>query len=232
MIDFAPHNMTSNNLPCPYVASASSEAPPDLAFRCFDGTETAGFSWRTDWETTGFLKIYLGPTQLYTLYEYQITFSADQNTTYAPKDWTLEGSHNGVDWDVLDAVAGEVGWSQGEKRTFVCDVKTTPYLFYKINISANNGGVRISMAQIYLWGSYVNQFSGTVKEKGNPVIRTIRSYIRSTGVLFATATSKADGTFSVVALDTTTEMFVVAFDDDAGDQYNALIFDRVKGVPI
>lgn len=74
------------------------------------------------------------------------------------------------------------------------------------------------------------KLSGTVKEKGVPVIRIVRSYIRSTGELYASVYSAADGSFSVQAIDDTTDMFVIAFDDALGDQYNALIYDRVKGV--
>ncbi|MBA7492389.1 hypothetical protein ES702_02939 [subsurface metagenome] len=74
------------------------------------------------------------------------------------------------------------------------------------------------------------KLSGTVKEKGAAVVRTVRSYVRSTGVLYSTGQSGAGGAFSIDAPDDTTEMYVIALDDDAGDQYNALIFDRVKGV--
>ena len=34
------------------------------------------------------------------------------------KDWTFEGSNNGSDWDVLDTVTGETGWTLGEQRVF------------------------------------------------------------------------------------------------------------------
>lgn len=72
--------------------------------------------------------------------------------------------------------------------------------------------------------------TGTLTEKGSPVIRTINSYIRSTGELYSSTVSEANGTFSLAAPDTTTEMYILALDNDPGDQYNALIYDRVKGV--
>lgn len=71
---------------------------------------------------------------------------------------------------------------------------------------------------------------GTVKEKGVAVIRTLRCYTRSTGVLFDTTVSEADGSFILDAPDDATEMIVIAFDNDLGDQYNALIYDRVIGI--
>uniref|UniRef100_A0A6H1Z7R4 Uncharacterized protein n=1 Tax=viral metagenome TaxID=1070528 RepID=A0A6H1Z7R4_9ZZZZ len=80
-----------------------------------------------------------------------------------------------------------------------------------------------------LIGPAAYQLSGTVKEKGSPVSRVVRSYKRSTGELFASGSSAGDGTFSIDAPNDTDEMYVLALDDDAGDQYNALVFDRVKG---
>ncbi len=232
MIDFAPHNMTDNALPLPYVASASTQAGGNHAYRCFDGSEAGGFAWISDLEAQAWLKIDLGADNAYIMSQYDITFAADQAVNFAPKNWTMKGSNNNVDWDIIDTVANELTWSQGEKRTFVCDIKTTPYRYFMIDISANNGGDRHSIAELYYFRPYPFKLTGTVKEKGSPVIRTIRSYNRSTGEFFDSIASLADGTFSVGAPDETTEMFIIAFDDDAGDQYNALIFDRVYGVPI
>jgi len=90
-------------------------------------------------------------------------------------------------------------------------------------------GVKYLIQEIVSW-VYPYVLKGTVKEKGSPVQRTLMCFYRSTGVLFSSTVSLSDGTFVLGAPDTTTEMFVVAFDDDAGDQYNSLVFDRVKGV--
>lgn len=72
--------------------------------------------------------------------------------------------------------------------------------------------------------------SGTIKEEGSPVSRTVRSYTRSTGVLYSSGASYGNGVFSIDAPDNTTEMYVVSLPDGNGGKYNALIFDRVKGV--
>ncbi len=55
------------------------------------------------------------------------------------KTWTFEGSNDNMSWNVVDTVASETGWSFGETRTFNCDVTTTPYRYYRMNITANNG---------------------------------------------------------------------------------------------
>lgn len=72
--------------------------------------------------------------------------------------------------------------------------------------------------------------TGTVKQQSANVVRTVRSYIRSTGELYDSTQSAANGTYTLLAPDNTTLMFVIAFDDDAGDVYNALILDRVTAI--
>lgn len=65
--------------------------------------------------------------------------------TDAPKDWTIRGSNNGTDWDVLDTRAGVNDWSWdgglGWTDTHYYEFEnTTPYSIYEINVTANNGG--------------------------------------------------------------------------------------------
>lgn len=232
MYDFAPHNMTSNILPVPYVASASSAAGGNLPYLCFDGLILAGYAWISDLAATSWLKIDLGANNTHKLDTYDITFATGQPLNYAPRDWTMEGSNNDSDWDVLDTVTGETAWAANEKRTFECDVKTTSYRYFKLNMSLSNTGSRFSIAELHFWAQWIHHLAGTVKEKGNPVVRTLFTYFRSTGAFFDSASSEEDGSFSIGVPDSTTEMFVVCLDDDAGDQYNALIYDRVKGALI
>jgi len=76
----------------------------------------------------------------------------------------------------------------------------------------------------------LSTLSGTVKENDVGVARTVRAYIRSTGVLYSSTTSEVNGSFSLSAPDTATEMFILALPGSAGGDYNALIYDGVKGV--
>ncbi len=48
----------------------------------------------------------------------QYTIQAEDDS-YAPKDWTLEVSHDGTTWDTVDTVTGETSWGAPEKRTFL-----------------------------------------------------------------------------------------------------------------
>ncbi|MFC6997081.1 T9SS type B sorting domain-containing protein [Rufibacter roseus] len=55
-----------------------------------------------------------------------------------PKNWTLEGSNNGNDWTVLDTRTGET-FSQRIQAKSYAITNTTPYAYYRLNISALNG---------------------------------------------------------------------------------------------
>jgi len=82
-----------------------------------------------------------------------------------------------------------------------------------------------------LLSSILYTVSGTVAENGTPVARKLYLFDRATGVKVAAATSDATtGSYLFAVPDTTTKYFVVALDDDAGTEYNALIADRVTGV--
>lgn len=72
--------------------------------------------------------------------------------------------------------------------------------------------------------------SGVVTESSTGVARTVRVYDRATGALLAeTISSSEDGSFSI-PIYSNDPVYVVALDDDSGDDYNAIIFDRV--IPI
>ncbi|RLD41470.1 MAG: hypothetical protein DRI89_09720 [Bacteroidetes bacterium] len=59
------------------------------------------------------------------------------NVTYTPKDWQFQASDDGTNWTTLDSRSNE-SWNSGEWRAFTFS-NTTPYRYYQINITANNG---------------------------------------------------------------------------------------------
>lgn len=62
-----------------------------------------------------------------------------------PKDWTLQGSHNGSDWVTLDSKSGEEFTSRFQQRVFWIN-NTTAYKFYRLNIQGLRGGNTFQMA--------------------------------------------------------------------------------------
>lgn len=59
----------------------------------------------------------------------------NSDTNRRPRDWTFEGSNDGATWFVLDTVTGS------NVATYYSSVlaNTTPYTYYRINVSVTNG---------------------------------------------------------------------------------------------
>jgi hypothetical protein len=73
-------------------------------------------------------------------------------TGRAPKSWTLQGSHNGTDFDTLHTVVNTPEFTNGEKRDFTCTVATTAYRYFRLNVTANNGDASyLQIGELYLY---------------------------------------------------------------------------------
>ena len=70
-------------------------------------------------------------------------------------------------------------------------------------------------------------YDGYITENDNPVNRTVRLYYRDTGELIDSTTSSGVSGYYNLSTTTNDEHFIVAFDDEAGEDYNALILDRL-----
>lgn len=133
--------MTANDLPSPCVASASSVRTGYEAYRAFNHSVTVlNDNWMTDQlGVTGWLKIDLGSGNEVAVNGYSV--SVNRGTSYAsacPKNWTLDGSNNDIDWVTLDTQTNQTTWADLEMRTFSF-TNTTAYRYYRLNITANNG---------------------------------------------------------------------------------------------
>jgi hypothetical protein len=149
-LDFAPHNMTSNSAPSPYEASASTNHALLPPYKAFDNNlSTLGY-WATTGTDVGWLKIDLGETGGKALGSYGIQTNVIPENTRAPKDWTMQGSHNDSAWTTLDTVTDEIDWGIGETRFFTCDVSSEEFRYYKIDVTENNGGDVLAIGELFL----------------------------------------------------------------------------------
>lgn len=149
--EVAPHEMTDNSTPSPYVASASSFFSGHGAFRAFEG----GLGTDQYWIGTGggadWLKLDLGSGNAKKLYSYGIQANTIPEPDRAPKDWTMEGSNNGADWTVIDTQTDQTAWGSGELRTFLLGSPPASYRYFRLNITANNGDATyIAVGELYL----------------------------------------------------------------------------------
>ncbi len=107
----------------------------ESAFAAFDGTDQT--KWLSNAGSTGWLQFEFSDGLAYSINGYSIT-SANDSPERTPKDWTLEGSNDGVNWTIVDTRVDEAGWSTFEKRSYSF-TNTAAYRIYRLDVTANNG---------------------------------------------------------------------------------------------
>ena len=136
----------------PYgTAYASSYYSSNLPWRAFDGVTTTDVGrWASNTtDGTGWLAYQFPEPKVVTAYRITGHYSSSW-TSQNPRDFTFEGSNDGVQWDILDQQTG-VTWSTGaEQKLFFIDNKT-PYLHYRVNItSIGNNTYRATIGELDL----------------------------------------------------------------------------------
>ena len=133
------------------TASSSINTTTQTPDKAFDGDTVS--KWLTNATPTGWLRAEL--SQAYAINRYSLSGESDAaNMNRSPKDWTLEGSNDGTAWTVLDARTGQTGWTVGQVRSFTF-TNSTAYLYYRLNISANNGGSYTGVTELILGARFL-----------------------------------------------------------------------------
>ena len=153
--DIAPHTMTNDALPSPYVASAVTTAPCGAgageafgaSYLAFDGNATtfwAGDNFCGSWA----LKLDLGPSNSTGLASYQITERAVP--TGVPGAWTFQGSNNDSTWTTLDTESG-ITWSlPATNRNFPVNASTAFRYFRLVATTVVQACCRPEIAEMNL----------------------------------------------------------------------------------
>src|SRR5690606_16011206 len=117
------------------AASASAEnAPNETAAKLADGN--SGSKWLA-FENTAWVQYEFSdaaPVSRYTL------TSGDDAPDRDPKNFTLQGSNDATEWTTLDTRTGESFSGRGQERSFELDTPSDPFLFYRLDITANQAG--------------------------------------------------------------------------------------------
>ena len=71
------------------------------------------------------------------------------DATKRPKSWIIKGSNNDSDWTDLDTVYNKPISIYGDLYSIDSPAS---YQYYQVSITANNGGNRLSIGDIQLWG--------------------------------------------------------------------------------
>src|SRR5439155_1297506 len=86
-----------------------------------------------------------------TVTHYALT-SANDAPERDPKDWTVQGSADGNTWTTLDTQTGQMFTDRGQSKDYSF-TNGTAYKYYRLNITANAGGVNLlQLAEFTLSG--------------------------------------------------------------------------------
>lgn len=127
------------------TVTASGDNPPNETMdKAFDNTSS---KWLAK-SNTAWIQYQFAGDNGYAIQKYTIT-SANDYSTRDPKDWTLYGSHDGVTWVALDSQSGQTFASRHSKKEYTF-VNPISYLYYKLDITVNNGHPYTQLEEIEL----------------------------------------------------------------------------------
>ncbi|OME43162.1 hypothetical protein BSK59_33530, partial [Paenibacillus odorifer] len=72
---------------------------------------------------------------------------------YAPKEWTLQGSNNNIDWIVLDEQIDQTTWSSSMKKSYTFS-NAVKYKYYKLSITNTINGTIQGRFYLSEWDMY------------------------------------------------------------------------------
>ena len=138
--DFATWEYDKHNLGGTASASSTvgSGQTADMAF-----DENTATKWVGNWTSSPnypWLMYQFPNNDLRAVRWYTITSSADiaTNPGRAPKSWQFQGSNNGTTWITLDTRTNQANTTNATAWNYQT-TNTTPYKYYRLNITANNG---------------------------------------------------------------------------------------------
>lgn len=157
---FARLDDSVTNWPVVVAATGSSNFTGEPATLAFDGD--ASDQWETNGTSTGWVQAQLAVAVALT--GYSLTSRAGF-TARAPKDWTFQGSNDGTSWTTLDTQTGVTSWTGGDTKAYTF-TNTTAYLYYRLNVTANNGNAYLTISEFTL-GSNLTAQSSWADSSGN-----------------------------------------------------------------
>lgn len=137
------------------ASSNFSSEPPSAANDAHPGT-----FWTTNGTSSGWLRYQLAGASVVTTYAISRRNDIPNRN---PKTWTFEGSNDGSSWTVLDTQTNITWPTADEVKTFNF-ANSTAYLYYRLNISANNGDTYLSVADLYLYALGLADSSGNGRD--------------------------------------------------------------------
>lgn len=141
--------MTSATAPFGVVAKSSEYGASEAAWKVFDRLATT--VWTVASGTTGWVSYDFGYGNQKVVTSYKLGSNNDNAwMNRHPSAWTFQGSNDNSSWTTLDTKSSQPAWSISEERTYVV-TNTTAYRYYRINITAIQGGSILSLASFEMY---------------------------------------------------------------------------------
>ncbi|WP_223585463.1 GH92 family glycosyl hydrolase [Microbacterium sp. OVT16B] len=112
------------------VTASAQNTPNEGAANVADGN--AGTKWLA-FQNTGWVQYQLSTPQ--PMVRYTLTSGGDAQER-DPKDFRVQGSNNGTDWDTVDQRSGELFTGRGETRSFTLATPSPAYTYYRLDVQA------------------------------------------------------------------------------------------------
>ena len=141
--------MTGYTAPYGIVTCSSERTSSHVGWYAFDRNidSTWGSTTSSGWIAYEFSSA--KTIQKYTITGYGDGSSGGVFLQVNPKNWTFEG-WNGSSWVVLDTRSNQTGWTVSETREYTVS-NPTPYIKYRLNISANNGYAYVYVNELQMY---------------------------------------------------------------------------------
>lgn len=128
------------------ITASGEQAPVEGRDKAFDNNTAT--KWYAYGSTPWIQYDFAGPSA-YSINSYKIT-SANDEPSRDPRNWTLQGSNDGINWIIVDTRNDITFGSRLQTKTFSFD-NSTNYQMYRMNISANNGANDTQIAEIEMF---------------------------------------------------------------------------------
>lgn len=140
--------MTSNTAPS---GSVFSEDGSTNAYLAFNNNTSSGSHYSATGTTCKIGYCFPDPVYVGSYSVASTSYNGGNNSPSAIKNWTFEGSNNGVDYTVLHTATNQTSWSEQQYRTFILPVSTKAYKYYRLNVSANNGSASTTVSELIIY---------------------------------------------------------------------------------
>jgi len=216
--------MTSNTAPSGVASASFEHSAVYAAWKAMDDDNTSYDGWYTEVALDPAHWLQYQFTSGKVIQRYTIA-SRNHAVIRYPKDWTLQGSNNGSDWDILDTQSGQT-FTQAEKKTYSFSNQTS-YAYYRLYITkthdpayGENAGCSIGEWELIEFAVHLQSYSeDTIKQQGT---YSLKGMAKATDSLNETLTRTVD---PVIDLSGKTKIEFYAYASRTGSNFKVGFHD-------